>query len=199
MDQPRIRPPRLAVLLVALAAPTLLAAPLRAAPVIYDLQSDISSVTFETDFGAQVIRGQIPLAQADLVLDLDRLANCTVSVVLDAAGADATFPFAAEALKGKTVLDTGAYPRITFASTSVKAAGDGARVTGDLTIRGITRRVTLNAAIYRQQGTETGDRSHLTVRLTGTVLRSDFGASGFAQQVGDEVRIIITARIARRG
>jgi polyisoprenoid-binding protein YceI len=181
----------LAAVILALCPPAL------AAPVPYDLQAEQSTVTYETDFGSQVISGHIPISSADLVLDLERLANCTVSVVLDARGADASFPFAADALKGKTVLDAGAFPQITFVSSAVQAAGDGAKVTGALTIRGVTRKVTLDAAIYRQKGTQEGDRSRLTVRLTAKVKRSDFGAIGFAQQVGDEVRIIITARIAR--
>lgn len=180
-----------AVLILALSSPAI------AAPVAYDLQPNLSTVTYETDFGAQIISGHIPIASADLVLDLDRLANCSVAVVLNAAGADASFPFAAEAMTGKTVLDAGNFPTITFISGAVKAAGDGALISGALTIRGVTRKVTLDAAIFRQQGTQAGDRSHLTVRLTGKVKRSDFGATGFGQQVGDEVRIIITARIAR--
>jgi polyisoprenoid-binding protein YceI len=85
-----------------------------------------------------------------------------------------------------------------FTSTSVAARGDGASVKGNLTIRGVTRPVTLEARIWRQQGTETGDRSRLTIQLTGAVNRSDFGATGFADMVSDRVRITITARIIRR-
>ncbi len=173
------------------------ALPLAAAPVAYDLQPEASSVAFEADFGQQVITGDIPLRQADLVLDFERLANCRIDVVLNAARAGASFPFAAEALKGKTVLNTTEFPEMTFQSTAVKAAGDGATVRGNLTLRGVTRPVTLRAEIFRQKGTEEGDRSRLTVRLTGVVKRSDFGATGFADMVSDQVRIVITARIIR--
>ncbi len=185
--------------------PTLMAAalalatgPLAAAPVHYDLQKDASTVAFETRFGAQTISGDIPLASADLVLDFERLSNCTINVVLDAAHAGASFPFAAEALRGDSVLDARDHPKMTFRSTSVKPVDDGAKVTGKLTIRGITRTVTLDARIRRQKGTEAGDLSRLTVRLTGTVNRSDFGATGFADLVSDRVGIEITARITRR-
>lgn len=176
----------------------LAAMPLSAAPVAYDLQPDASNVAFETDFGAQKITGNIPLDSADLLIDFDRLANCRIDVTLNAAKAGASFPFAAGALKGASVLDTRDHPKMRFASTSVAAAGTGARVKGNLTIRGVTRPVTLNAQIWRQKGTEEGDHSRLTIRLTGKINRSDFGATGWANMVSDTVRITITARITRR-
>ncbi|MEZ5796319.1 MAG: YceI family protein [Paracoccaceae bacterium] len=182
----------LTALLLGLAAP-----PGWAAPVAYDLQPAASTVAFEADFGGQKITGAIPLERADLVIDFDRLANCRIRVTLNAAGAGASFPFAADAMKGSTVLDTRTHPRMSFASTSVAPQGKGAVVKGNLTLRGVTRPVTLSAEIYRQTGTETGDRSRLTVRLTGRIKRSDFGATGFSDMVGDTVRIVITARIAR--
>lgn len=185
-----------AVLCLALTAP---APPLRAAPLAYDLQPGQSTVAFETDFGPDHITGTIPLHSADLTLDFDRVANCRIGVTLDVQGAEASFPFAAQALKGPKVLDARAHPKMVFESTAVRAEGDGARVQGNLTIRGVTRPVTLDAVIWRQQGHAAGDLSHLTVRLTGKVNRSDFGATGWADMVDDEVRIIITARIAARG
>jgi len=110
-------------------------------------------------------------------------------------GAKASFPFAAQALKGPKVLDAKVYPRMTFESTSVRRAGEAADVTGNLTIRGVTRPVTLRAQIFRPQGSAATDLDHLTVKLTGRLNRSDFGATGWSDMVGDEVRIIITARI----
>jgi polyisoprenoid-binding protein YceI len=68
-------------------------------------------------------------------------------------------------------------------------------VTGNLTIRGVTRPVTLLAEVFRPKGSAEDDRSRLTVRLTGRVNRSDFGAAGWSDMVGDEVRIVINARI----
>jgi polyisoprenoid-binding protein YceI len=179
-------------------APPAFAPPAFAKPVAYDLQPDASNVQFETDFGKQLITGNIPIASADLVIDFEALANCRIDVVLNAAKAGASFPFAADAMKGGSVLDTATHPQISFQSTTVKAEGKGARVKGNITIRGVTRPVTLAAEIFRQQGTEAGDRSRLTIRLTGQVKRSDFGATGWSDMVADEVRIIITARIVRR-
>jgi polyisoprenoid-binding protein YceI len=98
-------------------------------------------------------------------------------------------------MKGPKVLDAETWPEITFLSSAVRGEGDGALVDGALTIRGVTRPVTLNASLYRQRGTAPGDLSQLTIRLTGAVNRSDYGATGWSDMVGDQVRIDILARI----
>jgi polyisoprenoid-binding protein YceI len=181
--------------LAALVLQLCLASPLVAGPVAYLLDPAASTVAFETDFGPDLITGALPLDSADLRLDFDNVANSTIDVVLDVTGATASFPFAAQALKGPKVLDAATYPQMTFQSTSVARAGEAADVRGNLTIRGVTHPVTLRAEVFRPQGQAADDLSRLTVRLTGQVNRSDFGATGWSDMVGDEVRIIITARI----
>ena len=187
------------VLLPALALAVGVALPVAARPVAYVLEPAESVVGFETDFGPDLITGAMPVKSADLVIDFDSLANCRIDVVLDVAHAQASFPFAAQAMKGPKVLDAEAHPVIDFRSTSVRAKGDGAEVTGEVTIRGVTRPMVLDAVIWRQRGTEAGDRSRLTVKLTGHLKRSDFGATGWSDMVGDDVRLTIIARIARDG
>lgn len=81
---------RVLLLLLALAAPA------AASPASYVLEPDISSVAFETDFGPDHITGKMPVLRADLSLDFDQVARSRV----DVTGADASFPFAAQAMKG---------------------------------------------------------------------------------------------------
>lgn len=172
--------------------------PVVAKPVSYILEPDDSVVGFVTDFGPDQITGAMPVKSADLILDFDRVENCRIAVALDVAAAQASFPFAAQAMKGPKVLDARSFPEMPFRSTAIRPAdGGSARVEGDLTIRGITRPVVLRAEIYRQKGTVDGDLRLLTVRLTGAVRRSDYGATGWADMVGDEVRLSILARIAQ--
>jgi polyisoprenoid-binding protein YceI len=186
------RPPILALL-------ALLALPAQAATVAYKMDAANSTVAFETDFGPDKITGAIPLEKADLQLDFANVTNCSVEVALDVTGATASFPFAAQALKGPKVLDAKDNPRMTFQSTSVRGAGDAAEVTGNLTIRGVTKEVTLTAQLFRPQGSAPDALDQLTVKLSGSVNRSDFGATGWADMVGDQVRITITARINAQG
>ena len=180
-----------------LAAGYAFAGPAHAAPARYALDAARSQVRFETSFGADLITGDMPVKAADLTLDFANVANCRVLVRLDVAHARASFPFAAQAMKGPKVLDSTGFPEIRFQSTAVRRNGDGARISGDMTIKGVTKPVTLDAAFYRQKGTLPGDLDHLSIRLTGLVHRSDYGAIGWSDMVSDEVRLDILARIDR--
>lgn len=173
----------------------LLTFPAQAAIVAYKIDAANSTVAFETDFGPDKITGAIPLAEAELQLDFGNIRNCAVDVALDVTGATASFPFAAQALKGPKVLDAETYSQMTFVSTSVRRVGDAADITGELTIRGVTKLVSFRAQLFRPNGSAPDDLDELTVKLSGRVNRSDFGATGWSDLVGDEVRILITAHI----
>lgn len=170
-----------------------------AGQVPYVLEVDRSEVGFAVDFGPDRITGDFQVVSADIRIDFDVPARSSVAVVLDIAGARASFPFAAQALRGPRVLDAANHPRARFESRSVEVIEDGvARIVGDLTLRGVTREVVLRADTYLQSGSAPGDFRRLTMILTGSVNRSEFGATGWADEVGDEVRLRITARIARQ-
>ena len=168
-----------------------------AKPQAYVLQPTASTVAFETDFGPDKITGRMPVTQADLKLDFQNLAASTVAVTLDVTGAEASFPFAAQAMKGPKVLDSQDFPTITFQSTAVSGSTNGAEVKGNMTIRGVTHAAVLHATLFRPHGSAPTDLSLLTIHLTGTVQRSDFGAVGWNDMVGDQVRLDIVAQIAR--
>lgn len=174
-----------------------LACPLAAAPMQYALQTATSDVGFEVSMGQTPLRGTMPVASADIRLDFDNAAASQVSVTLSPGKARMGLPFAAEAMKGPDVLATKAYPEIIFESTQIRAEGDGAIVEGKITIRGVTRPITLAARLSRPQGTPEGYRDDLTIRLTGAVSRAAFGATGYPDMVGDEVRLDIRAHVRR--
>jgi polyisoprenoid-binding protein YceI len=170
-----------------------------AAPANYVLEKDRSDVGFETVFNRAPLRGHMPVTRADLVIDFANLDASTVRVSIDAAHATTPLPFATEAMRGASILDTRHFPTISFQSTGVRGKGADAEVDGMLTIRGVTRPVTLLATLYRQAGTEAGERDRLSILLTGTILRSEYGASGWADLVADKVTLKIIARIRRDG
>ena len=184
---------RIACLLFALTTPAF------AAPVPYILDAAASSVGFEVNMGDQAVKGTMPVAGATLLLDFDRVANSTINVTLDPSRARTGLIFATEALKAENLLNTGAYPQIAFVSTGVTAGADGtqAEVDGQVTIRGVTRPLRLHAQLYRQAGTIAGNIDKLSLLLTGTLNRNDFGASGYPGMVSDQVTLNITAQIDR--
>lgn len=175
----------------------LLALPAFAAPEAYRLNAAQSVVGFTYMFQGNPNQGRMPVKSARMVLDLDNVPNSTVDVTLNADRAKAGFIFATQTMKGPQVLNTAQFPEIRFRSTSITGDLRGARVTGDLTVRGVTRPVTLQAGLYRQSGTEVGDRSRLIVQLTGTISRAAFGAGGFPGFVDDPIDLNIIARIEK--
>ena len=166
-------------------------------PVPYMLDTDRSDVGFSYDFQGSERKGSMPVKSAEMLIDLENVPASSVVVELEARKAKAGFIFATQVMKGPDVLDTASYPVIRFASTSFDGDLRGATVSGDLTIRGVTRPVTLEAGLFRQRGTEIGDTRNLTVLLTGTINRNDFGASGFPGYVGPMIDLRIIARINR--
>lgn len=185
--------------LLRLLAPLFIAAavPAFAVPVNYTLDTSESRVQYRVPFGNSEIFGTMPVRSADIALDFDMASNSRVAVTLNAAGATSSFPFAAATLKGATVLNTAQHPNVSFVTTAFRANGNQAEVDGRITIRGVTRPITLRGGLFRERGQTAGDRSELLVRLTGAINRSEFGASGFADAVGDRVELEILAKILR--
>ncbi|WP_224380122.1 YceI family protein [Roseovarius carneus] len=168
-----------------------------AAPADYRLDVARSEVAFGFDLQGIAARGTMPVKAAKMSIDLRDVARSEVEVTLDAAAATAGVIFVTQTMKGPQVLDVGRYPEILFRSTRITGDLSGAVVEGDLTIRGITRPVRLNAGLFRQRGTDVNDLDRLTVQLTGAISRAAFGAGGFAGFVGDRIDLNIMARIEK--
>ena len=168
-----------------------------AAPQTYRLKIARSTVGFTYGFGETLKKGRMPVKSANMQINLKNVSASHNDVDLDASGATAGFFFATLAMKGPEVLDTAHFLTIRFKSTRITGSLLKATITGDLSVRGVTRPVTLNAALYRQRGTAPDDLDNLTVLLTGSISRSAFGANGFSNYVGDKIGLRIIARIEK--
>lgn len=175
----------------------LLALPALAAPEAYRLDAARSVVGFTYEFEGAPKEGRMPVKAAAITLDLDAVAQSRVDVTLDVTGAQAGFIFATEAMKSAKVLDARQHPTIRFRSTSVTGTLARATVRGQLTIRGVTRPVTLQAGLYRRRDSDPARLDQLLIRLTGSVSRAAFGADGFPGYVGDRIELDILARIEK--
>jgi polyisoprenoid-binding protein YceI len=179
----------------ALLGTALLATPALAAPRRYLLDRENSTVAFTYRMNGQALTGRMPLASADIMLDVDNPPNSQVSAEIDASRADAGPFYATEAMKSESVLDTAHYPLIRFRSDRVEGTVQRARVHGLVTIRDVTERFSLDTVLYRQRGTEEGDRSRLSILLTGDIDRRRFGAGGYPAIVDPVIRLQILTRI----
>ncbi|MEP2028177.1 MAG: YceI family protein [Paracoccaceae bacterium] len=174
-----------------------------AAPTRYQLDTDASQVGFLYVLNGAEQKGTMPVSQANLTIDPLDLQTAQVDVSVDVRKARTGLIFATEALKARSVLDSAEFPSIRFVATEVQLGtngriSDGAVITGNLTMRGVTKPITFEAHLYRIQGSQPEDLSQLTIRLTGSVTRSDFGANGFSNLVGDVIKLDILARIVAR-
>jgi polyisoprenoid-binding protein YceI len=175
-----------------------------AAPTRYQLDTKASRVGFSFVLGGTAQKGTMPVSKAVVLVDPDNLAASRVDISVDVGAVRTPLPFARVALIGPEVLDAARYPTIRFVSTRVTLGADGrlsggAKITGKLTMRGVTRPVTLDAGLFRAPGSAPDDLSNLSVQLQGQINRSDFGATGFGDLVADSVGLNIVAviRIAR--
>ncbi len=172
----------------------------QAAPTRYQLDAGDSHVRFTFTMGGIPQTGTMPIARALILVDPQNLTASRVDISLDVAGVRTPLPFARQALIGPEVLDAARYATIRFVSTRVQLAPDGrlsggAKITGKLTMHGVTRPVTFEAALFRAPDSAVDDLSNLSVQMKGQISRSAFGASGYGDLVADTVGLDIWAVI----
>ena len=195
---------RIVLVLLSVLWTGILADKVTAAPTRYQLDAQASTVGFVFTLGGARQNGTMQVATAEILVDPANLAASRVDISLDVDSVRTPLPFARQALIGPDMLDVGQFPTVRFTSTKVRLAADGrlsggATISGNLTVHGVTRQVTLDAGLFRAKGSAPDDLSLLTVQLSGQLSRSAFGASGYGDLVGDPVDLNIVAiiRVAR--
>ena len=124
----------------------------------------------------------------------------TISVVIDATAVDSGVDVFDDHLNGERFFDTAKFPQITFQSTSVKKTGaDTGTVTGDLTIKGVTKPVTLDVKFNKDAFDEKDSSSKIGFSGTTSINRSDFGIDFLVPNVGDNIDIVIEAEFKKSG
>lgn len=136
-----------------------------------------SSVTFTAKhMMITTVRGSMTIADFDLTFDPDNHEASSVRVSLDAASIDTAQDDRDQHLRSEDFLKTDEFPTIDFVSTRIERNGDGGsgKIHGDLTIRGTTRPVVLDAefagVVPNMQG---GERAAFSASTT--INREDFG------------------------
>ena len=136
----------------------------------------------------------------DLDLDNEDPANSSISVDIDPASIVTGSDIWKDHLTSSDWFDVEAFPTITFQSTAIEAAGDGAyKVTGDLTVKGETKPATLNVAINAAMNHPMSGNPVIGLDASGELLRSDYGLGNFAPNVSDEVTLNISVELEKAG
>jgi polyisoprenoid-binding protein YceI len=140
--------------------------------------------------GAGYLYGRINGPEGTLNVDDSDPTKTSFDVTLQVKNIDTNNAQRDTHLKSPTFFSAEEFPTLTFKSTAVKAAGDNKLdVTGDLTIHGQTKSVTVT---LDHTGTSNMMGNRIGYEGTFTIKRSDFGMNAMQGGVGDEVRIIIS-------
>ena len=135
----------------------------------------------------------------DLDLNAEEPAKSVVKVTIDPASIDSRVPEFDKHLVGDKFFAVATHPSISFESTGVKMNSDTtASITGNLTIKGITKPVTLEATLNKAAEHPMRKVPTLGLNATAKVLRSDFGLGEYVPMVGDEVEIIISVELIKK-
>jgi polyisoprenoid-binding protein YceI len=166
----------------------------QAAPVTYKLDPAHTMVLFSWNhFGYSNPTANFGLGEGTLVFDEQHPANSSVEVTLPLANLDSHVPALDEHLKKPDFLDAGKYPTVTFKSTAVESLGGNKfKVTGDLTVHGMTRPVVLDATLNKVGPHPMSKAPSIGFDATASIKRSDFGVGAYVPNVSDELSIRIT-------
>jgi polyisoprenoid-binding protein YceI len=100
-------------------------------------------------------------------------------------------------LHGDQFFDADNHPTMTFRSTSITPRGDDYVLNGDLTIRGITKPIALDVTFNGSNTFPMDQSTHFGFEATGTLSRSDFGASYGVPMVSDSVRLALDVQFVQ--
>lgn len=176
----------------------------------YKLDPSHASLLFRVDhLGMSNYTARFVDFDATLVFDPADPAASSLTATVDARSLETDFPFPEQLdfnaqLLGEQWLDAAANPRMTFRSTAVTLTGDNrARIDGELTLRGVTRPMSLEATLNGgYAGHPMDPHARIGFSARGTLLRSDYGmtvgipAPGSSMGVGDTVEVIIEAEFS---
>jgi polyisoprenoid-binding protein YceI len=165
-----------------------------AAPVTYKIDPNHTNVLASwSHFGFSNPSLNFGQADGTIVYDADKVSASSVQVTLPLTGLSALADQFYDHLTSADWFDAVKYPSATFKSTKVEAAGEGKlKVTGDLTVKGVTKPVVLEVKLNKAGVQPLAKREAIGFDATATVKRSEFGLGNYVPNVSDEVTLRIT-------
>jgi polyisoprenoid-binding protein YceI len=152
------------------------------------------------------VRGAFTKVTGTVQLDDKDISKSLVDVTIDAASVDTRVPDRDKDLRSDHFFDVEKYPTLTFKSTKVEQSAPGKlKVTGDLTIHGVTKPVVLDVDGPTAPVKDPWGNQRVAVSATTKINRQDFGVKwnatmdGGGLVVGDDVAITIDAELVQKG
>jgi len=145
------------------------------------------------------VRGQFGKTEGTVVFDEKDPSKSTVEATIDVSTVNTRDEKRDGHLKSPDFFDVAKFGTITFKSTKVEKAGAGLKVTGDLTMKGVTKPVVLDVAGPTGEVKDPYGNTRRGISATGQVNRKDFGVSyGPDAIVSDLVKIQIEAELIKQ-
>ncbi len=165
----------------------------------YELDDTHAYVTFSySHMGLSNPQLHFADLEGELELDGGNMSTSSVNIVIDAASIDSGVPELDEELRSPDFFDVASHPQMTFASTSYAETSPNTGVlTGDLTVLGMTRPVTLDVTINSAAMNRMVRKDMIGFSATGVVKRSDFGLTAYDQFVGDDLRLNVQVEFVK--
>ncbi|WDL68140.1 polyisoprenoid-binding protein [Xanthomonas campestris pv. campestris] len=173
-----------------------------AAPVRYALDPVHTRVLFAVEHaGFSKALGTVSGSSGTLVFDPDDWAAATLEVTVPLRRADLGDAKWNEATLARNLLDAERFPDAHFVSTKVEASDAAhAKVTGNLTLHGVTRPVTLDVTLNALKRHPLPPfRRTAGFSATATLSRAAFGVDAWKSMIGDTVELRIEAEAVREG
>lgn len=177
-----------------LLAATLATTPVAVLAAPYVMDKSHAHVTFSVDhLGFSSVHGQFRTFDATIEFDPGNVEATRVDFTIDAASVDTFWEARDKHLRSKDFFDVENHPTISFTTTSVTPTGaESADVTGDLTIRGVTKPITLQAKLNKLGPSPFNPSKTIAgFSVQGEIDRTEFGVSYAAPAVSAIVPIRI--------
>ncbi|KAI5913708.1 YceI family protein [Thauera sp. 2A1] len=178
-----------AALIIAAAAAT----PAFAAPETYSVDGTHTFPRFSySHFGMSTQLSKFDKTTGTVVLDKAAKTG-SVDITIDMKSVNTGYDTFNEHIQGEDFLDTAKYPTATFKSTKVNFAGDKpASIDGNLTIKGVTKPVTLKVTNFINMPHPMLKKDAIGADATVVIKRTEFNAGKYAPHVGDDVTITVS-------
>jgi polyisoprenoid-binding protein YceI len=174
-----------------------LALPVLAGAATWNIDSDHSNIGFKVrHLMVSNVKGSFDKNSGVVTIDEKDITKSKVSVSIDTASVNTNVAKRDEHLRGADFFDVAKYPTMTFVSKKVAKASKGKlKVTGDLTLHGVTKEVVLDVDALSKESKDPWGNTRSGTVATTKISRKDFGllynaaleTGGVA--VGDEVAI----------
>jgi len=190
---------KFALLSVIAAVASAFVAPASAAPETYVIDPTHTYPRFSySHFGLSTQLSRFNQTTGTIVLDKSA-RTASVDVVIDMTSVDTGYATFNEHIQAEDFLDTAKYPKATFKSTKVTFDGDKpVAIDGNLTIKGITKPVTLNVTNFVNMTHPMLNKDAIGADASVVIRRSDFNAGKYAPNVGDELTISIALEAVKQ-